>query len=90
LWRHIFADITGKNICIPKHTEASALGAAIAAAVGAGWYPSFQEAADAMTGILKTIPPNVASHRKYQEIFPIYKRLYSCLKIATDSAHSRQ
>jgi xylulokinase len=90
LWRHIFADITGKNICIPKHTEASALGAAIAAAVGAGWYPSFQEAADAMTGILKTIPPNVDSHRKYQEIFPIYKRLYSCLKIATDSAHSRQ
>ena len=88
LWRHILADITGKNICLPKNTEASALGAAIAAAVGAGWHSSFQEAANAMTGIRKKIKPDLNNHRKYQELFPIYRRLYPCLKSATDRRNS--
>ena len=88
LWCHIFADITGKNICIPKNTEASALGAAIAAAVGAGWYPSFQEAANAMTGIHTIIKPDFDNFRKYQELFPIYRRLYPCLKSAMDRTGS--
>jgi sugar (pentulose or hexulose) kinase len=86
LWCHIFADVTGINICLPKNTEASALGAAIAAAVGAGWYPSFQEAAHAMTGIRKKIKPDLENYRKYQEFFPTYRKLYPCLKNATDHA----
>ena len=84
LWRRILADVTGKNICIPGNTDASGLGAAIAAAVGAGWYASFQEAANAMTRVHKRIKPNSGNHRKYQELFPIYKRLYPCLKSATE------
>lgn len=88
LWCHIFADVTGKNICLPKNTEASALGAAIAAAVGAGWYRSFQEAANAMTGIRKQIKPDLVNHRKYQELFPTYKKLYPCLKSVTDRKDS--
>jgi xylulokinase len=88
LWCRIFADVTGKNICLPKNTEASALGAAIAAAVGAGWYRSFQEAASAMTGIRKQIKPDLNNHRKYQELFPIYKKLYPCLKSVTDRKDS--
>ncbi len=79
LWRHIFADATGKNICLPRNTEASALGAAIAAAVGAGRHSSFREAANAMAGIRKTIKPDLHNYSKYQELFPIYKRLYPCL-----------
>jgi sugar (pentulose or hexulose) kinase len=80
LWRHIFADITGKTVCLPKITEASALGAAIAAAVGAGWYQSFSEAANAMAGIRGEIKPNWDSHRKYRQLFRSYRRLYPCLK----------
>jgi sugar (pentulose or hexulose) kinase len=86
LWCHIFADVTGINICLPKNTEASALGAAIAAAVGAGWYPSFQEAANAMTGIRKKIKPDLDNYRKYREFIPIYRRLYPYLKNAMDHA----
>lgn len=83
LWCHILADVTGKNICIPKNTEASALGAAIAAAVGAGWYVSFRDAANAMTGIRKKIKPDSDNSKKYQELFQTYRRLYPCLKSAT-------
>jgi sugar (pentulose or hexulose) kinase len=90
LWCHILADVTGKNICIPGNTDASGLGAAIAAAVGAGWYTSFQEAANAMTRIQKRIKPNSGNHRKYQEFFPIYRRLYPCLKNLKDRTDSGQ
>ena len=82
LWCHIFADVTGKNICLPKNAEASALGAAIAAAVGAGWYSSFREAANAMMAIRKNIKPDSGNYRKYQMIFPKFCRLYPCLKSA--------
>jgi len=84
LWCHILADVTGKNICIPENAEASGLGAAIAAAVGSGWYASFQEAANAMTRIHRKIKPKSDNYKKYQELFPIYKKLYPCLKSATD------
>ena len=90
LWCHIFADVTGKNIFLPKNTEASALGAAITAAVGAGWYISFQEAANAMTGIHKKIKPDLDNYRKYQGLLPIYRRLYPCFKSTTDRTDSRQ
>ena len=65
-----------------------ALGAAIAAAVGAGWYASFREAANAMTGIRKKIKPDSDNNKKYQELFPMYRRLYPCLKSATDRTDS--
>jgi sugar (pentulose or hexulose) kinase len=83
LWCHILADITGRNICIPETTEASGLGAAIAAAVGAGWYRSFTEAAYEMTGIRKVLLPEAQNHRAYQRLFAAYKRLYPSVKNVT-------
>ena len=80
LWCHILADITGKNVCIPHNREASALGAAIAAAVGAGWYPTFREAANAMSRIDRTIRPNRENRRKYALLYPVYKSIYPNVK----------
>jgi sugar (pentulose or hexulose) kinase len=76
LWLHIFADITGKNICIPGNTEASALGAGICAAVGAGWYRTFQEAANAMTGTERRIRPKKENHYIYRKLSEAYKTSY--------------
>jgi sugar (pentulose or hexulose) kinase len=80
LWCAILADVTGRNVCIPKTTEASALGAPIAAAVGAGWYSSFAGAARAMTSIKKTIRPAERNKRKYQKLFATYRKIYPSLK----------
>jgi len=83
LWCQIIADITGKNICFPHNTEASCLGAGIAAAVGAGLYPSFGKAARAMTGIKKVIKPDMDQNRKYQSFYSVYKKIYPNLKNIT-------
>jgi xylulokinase len=80
LWLQIFADITGKNVCIPQTNEASALGAAITAAVGSGWFKTFNEAAGAMTGVKKVIIPNKKNHKIYKQLFLTYGKIYPQIK----------
>lgn len=63
------------------------MGAAIAAAVGAGWYPSFKKAAHEMAGIKKTIRPEAKNLRIYQQLFAVYKSIYPSLKkLESDSS----
>jgi sugar (pentulose or hexulose) kinase len=76
LWCHILADTTGKNICIPENTEASALGAAIAAAVGVGFYATFREAAGKMARIKNIIKPDARNREKLKQLSTHYKKLY--------------
>jgi xylulokinase len=84
LWCSILADVTGKNIFVPENTEASGLGAAITAAVGAGWYRTFKEAAKEMTGTGKEIKPDEQNHEKYLRLFANYIKIYPALnKIGT-------
>jgi sugar (pentulose or hexulose) kinase len=80
LWCHILADVTGRDICLPESTEASSLGAAIAAAVGTGWYRTFKQAADEMSRIRKTIKPDKQNYRTYQRLFTSYRSIYPNLK----------
>lgn len=80
LWCQILADVTGKKICLPKNTNSSALGAGIAAAVGAGWFSSFGTAAKEMIGTEQVIKPIHKNHKKYQQLFKTYKKLYPVLK----------
>jgi sugar (pentulose or hexulose) kinase len=76
LWLQIFADITGKDICVPINTEASALGAGICAAVGSGWYRTFREAANAMTGKERKIRPKKENQNVYRKLFEAYRTVY--------------
>jgi sugar (pentulose or hexulose) kinase len=80
LWLSIISDITGIEVCIPETMEASALGAAISASIGAGWYNSFEQAAKEMTRIKARIQPNKINYKKYQKLFLNYKKLYPALK----------
>jgi sugar (pentulose or hexulose) kinase len=80
MWCRIIADITGKNICLPRFTEASSLGAGIAASVGAGMHRSFIQAANEMTGIKQIIRPDRKQYRKYQTLFGVYKKIYPAIK----------
>lgn len=47
-------------------TEAAALGSAMLAALGAGWYASLQDAARGMVHVDYVIQPNAESHAVYR------------------------
>lgn len=68
LWSQILADVTGCVIKIPKVTEATALGAAMAAGVGAGVYPSVAQASELLVMWDKTFYPNLSNKMLYNVI----------------------
>ena len=93
LWCQILADASARDVKRLETAEASALGAAMAAAKGAGWYKSVPEAAKSMSGkALKTFRPRTKDVRRYQELLAIYSELWPKLsgwnqKLAAFAAH---
>jgi autoinducer 2 (AI-2) kinase len=76
LWSQILADVTGCSIKIPVVKEATALGAAMSAGVGAGIYSSIDEASKKLVKWDKTYTPNMDNHQKYQEIKNKWSKVY--------------
>jgi autoinducer-2 kinase len=68
LWSQILADVTGYRVKIPKVTEATALGGAMAAGVGCGIYSNLKEAAQTLVVWDKTYEPNLENKKLYDEI----------------------
>jgi xylulokinase len=76
LWRQMLADASGKTVLISDTVEASALGAAMIAAFGLGWYPSITEAAHAMAGKSRPVEPDARCGERYRALLDIYRGLY--------------
>ena len=75
------ADIFGLPTARPHTYEASGLGAAIDAAVGAGIHPNFETAVARMTHLGDTFEPDPQTHTLYEELYRrVYLRLYDQLK----------
>jgi len=79
LFAQILADVTGYRVKIPKVTEATALGAAMAAGVGCGVYETLVSAAKELVVWEKEYEPN-KEHTK----------LYNAFKIKWQSAYEAQ
>lgn len=81
LWCRIMADATGKPIRRSRTVDASSLGAAICAAVGAGLYANAAEAASAMCDKdLRNIEPIPENCARYAGLMSTYKELYAKLR----------
>ncbi len=80
LWCRIIADATGRTIRLPQQVEASALGAAIAASVGAGWHKSFRSGARQMAGHHAALAPGREARRRYRQLFEAYRALYPAFR----------
>ena len=76
LWRQMLADASGKPVLVSDTVEASALGAGMTAAFGAGWFSSIPEAAHAMSGDTKTVEPDPAAGARYNALLKIYEDAY--------------
>jgi xylulokinase len=80
LWCQIIADATGRKVLRSTTVEASSLGAAMAAATGAGWFTSVTEAARAMAGdVTRTFTPDKMAKSRYAELAAIYADLWPSL-----------
>ncbi len=85
LFRQIMADALERPVKVLDTVEASALGAAVAAAVGAGWYGGFAEAASAMAGrITDETTPVARNVKRYRELKGIYADLWPAIAKVND------
>jgi autoinducer 2 (AI-2) kinase len=85
LWSQILADVTGKEIKIPIVKEATSLGGAMMAGIGAGIYSDIDEVASELVGWERTIQPNMENFTKYQEIKDQWSQIYATqLKLVDD------
>jgi xylulokinase len=77
LWVQILADATGRAVRRSETVEASSLGAAIAAAKGAGWTRTMAEATEAMAGRpTRTFEPDPKCNARYAELRAIHADLW--------------
>ena len=78
LWRQILADVLGAEIATVATTEGAAYGAALLAAVGAGWFGSVDEAASTVVGVTPVAGPG-ADSLAYANAHELYRSLYPAL-----------
>ncbi len=78
LFLQIQADVFEKALYTTESAEQSCIGAAITAAVGTGYFRSFEEACEKTVRlkdeIIEPIPENC---KIYQEYYEVYKEMYS-------------
>ena len=79
LWRQIIADVLGAPISLTRTAEGVATGAAILAAVAAGWYPTVEAACEAMVEVTDTTEPG-SNAGAYEKAYAVYRSLYPALK----------
>ncbi|HYZ35058.1 MAG TPA: FGGY-family carbohydrate kinase, partial [Crenalkalicoccus sp.] len=81
LWRQVVADAVGREVAVSETVEATSLGAAMLAAVAAGWYPDAASAARAMQGAVRErLAPDPARAARYAELLDIYRGLHPALR----------
>ena len=68
LWPQIVADSLGLPLRIPVVEESAALGAAICAGVGAGFWDSLEEAASAVASFGGAVEPYPKAQASYRDL----------------------
>ncbi|CAM3644023.1 xylulokinase [Marinicrinis lubricantis] len=83
-WLQMQADVFGAEVLRLKSEQGPGMGAAMIAAVGCGWFSDFSECADKFVEVDEVISPRQDQVKVYQELFAIYKQVYSQTKPLDD------
>lgn len=76
-WLEIVANIFNMPVKKLQHEQGPALGAAIIAAFGAGWFDNIQQAVQAFVQTGKTVKPTEEIAQTYAQLFQVYKQIYA-------------
>ncbi len=77
VWLQMQADIFGAPVVKLKNEQGPALGAAMLAAVGCGWFASLSECAASFVAYDRRFEPIPANVETYRGLFEIYKSVYA-------------
>lgn len=81
IWCQMQADIFNRTCEVVAVEEATALGCAMLAAVGAGIYKDYDEASKAMVKIKKVYEPNPKNVALYEDAFKVWQQIYQDLAV---------
>ena len=79
LWCQIMCDILNRDCEVVAEEEATALGCAMNAAVGAGIYKDYKEAEAHMVKIRKVYHPRKDKIERYEEAFRAWRQIFTSL-----------
>lgn len=77
IWLQMVADIFGMPVLKLTNEQGPALGAAMIAAIGVGWFESYEQAVSKCVETSRTLLPNINNHQQYAKYFECYKLIYS-------------
>lgn len=80
LWSQIKADALDRPLLIPRVREAGVMGAAILAGVGAGWFASLEEGAEALVRPGGEVHPDPQAAAVYREAYGRWRQLHARLE----------
>lgn len=80
-WLQMQADIFNAKVIKLSNEQGPGMGAAMIAAYGCQWFPSFQECTDTFLGEERYYLPNPKNVQKYEQLFSLYKQVYSNLRL---------
>lgn len=79
-WLQMQADIFGADIHRLESEQGPALGAAMLAAYGCGWFDSLDSCARSFLKRSKTFRPRAEQTERYADLFAVYRRVYGDTK----------
>ncbi len=82
LWCQMQADVYGRPVEKLRISDCTTLGAAILGAVGAGIFPTIEEAVDKMVHTYGFIEPNMENHKIYTDMYNVFKDTFLALRDA--------
>ncbi|MEK8129258.1 xylulokinase [Paenibacillus filicis] len=88
LWLQMQADIFGAAVVSLENEQGPALGAAMLAAVGSGWFESLSDCAAIFVRRARTFSPDAERTATYRELFGLYRDVYESTKELNHRLHA--
>lgn len=83
-WLQMQADIFNAPIVTLTTEQGPGMGAAMIAAVGAGWFNDFKECAEVFVGYQDEITPDLKNVELYNKVYNAYRQIYAATKPISD------
>lgn len=79
-WLQMQADVFNAQIVKLESEQGPAMGAAMLAAYGCGWFPSLQDCAKAFLRSSRSYSPNPEAAQQYEQLYKLYRNVYSATR----------